>query len=229
MSDTVLFVMAGYPGAGKSTLLARAAELGYPLFGSAHSGLYARLAGIRDPAGKRAFFFTQNDLPRLDSTGGAPEHMVLEVDLVSIFSLVNYYLVDAKLLPPDRFFLVNRPPDSLVDKHHNMLALQSIFGLGFFRRFDSILVNTLYTPWHVCAAQWREREIRRNAIADPIVDFRQQHFFSEANAAGCSAIHRAIYDAWIGSMHALRPKMALVSRLAEAGTLVIDEIDLTGG
>lgn len=229
MSDTVLFIMAGYPGAGKSTLLARAAELRYPIFGSEHSRLYAELAVIRDPAGRRSFFFTQNDLPRLDSTAGVAGHMVLEVDLISIFSLLNNYLVDAKLLPPDRFFLVDRPPESLVDKHHNMLALETIFGLGFFQRFDSILVNTLYAPWHVCARQWQEREMRRNAIADPIASFRGQHFFNETDAAGCSAMHRSIYGAWIDSIHALRPKIALVSRLTDEGSLVIDEVDLAGG
>jgi hypothetical protein len=228
MSDKVLFLLAGYPGAGKSLLLGRAETQGHPIFGSEHNGRFAALAQHRDAEGRPRVYYTQNDIPLLDSTGAAPDGMILEVDLVSIFSLMASYLAVSNLLPPEQRFLADRPADRLADRHDNELALRRVLRLDIFRRFDVILVNTLYAPWHVCAKQWLDREAKRGRIVSPLARFRHETFFNPATAALCTAIHRSIYDAWIDSIHVLRPRVALLSRVIE-GALVMDEVDLGTG
>jgi hypothetical protein len=55
---------------------------------------------------------------------------------------------------------------------------------------------------------------------------RHELFFNQANAAVCSAVHRAIYDAWLESLRILEPRLCLVSRVTE-GRLMLDEILLS--
>lgn len=206
MSEHFLFVLAGCRAAGKTTLLAHALRNRIPIFGK-QCDAYFQATNIPSAFPEwafrpqqildRGFWFSEGDISFLARVDELPQHVVIHIDLLS---------------------LVCRAPrllKSLAVKSDNLEVFNAELANPFFRRFDHVVVNTLYAPWEVAATQWHARNRRSGAMhADPMVkilfDFKQPR----------RDIHEAIYESWVSATTALRPELSVMSQIKNGRLLM---------
>lgn len=218
--ERILFLLAGYPGVGKTTLLTSALRQQFPLFGNRYDTLFQATRiptsfpewaiGAKETL-KRGTWFSDRHIPYLSTLPELPAHVVMHIDLVSqLTPSPKSGHCPAALIP-----LLPRTTQSLADEAGNDHFFKHVLSTDFYRRFDRVVVNTLYAPWRTIARQWHARQ-----AAQKLPYGRLRLFAHERPGAD---IHMAIYKSWVRSATVLDPELMLLSRV-EQGRLVIEQI-----
>jgi hypothetical protein len=218
--ESVLFILAGYPGVGKTTLLTMALRQQAPLFGEKYNALFqSTRIPTRFPEWaisaqetlERGTWFSDRHIPYLSTLPELPAHVVLHIDLVTqLTPSPTSSHCPAALIP-----LLPRTPRSLADEAGNDHVFKHVLSIDFYRRFDCVVINTLYAPWRTIAHQWLARQ-----RAQKLPSGRQGLFTHEGPGMD---IHGAIYKSWLRSAAVLEPELMLFSRM-EQGRLIMGEI-----
>lgn len=218
--EKVLFILAGYSGVGKTTLLASALRQRTPLFGHKYDALFQSTripsrfpewaVGAKETL-EGGTWFSDRHIPYLSTLTELPAHVVMHMDLVSqLTPSRNSGQCPAALLP-----LLPRTTQTLADQAVNDRFFKHILSTGFYRRFDRVVINTLYAPWRTIAPRWRTRQAALKLPTGRLLLFQHERPGAD--------IHRAIYKSWFRCAAVLDPELMLFSRVKQ-GRLIMTQI-----
>lgn len=150
--SSTLYILAGCSGAGKSTLLRLALAKKLPIFGAAAdhefqstaipSRFPESLLTFEDTLRERTWFQAIH-LRQLSSLDPVPTTVVLHVDLVNVVVQLQNDLHCFGVAPRALQELIPIQREQLVDPSATRGVFTAWLSLGFFHRFQSVLVNTL--------------------------------------------------------------------------------------
>jgi hypothetical protein len=242
VAQKVLFLLAGYSGVGKTTLLLHALKQQVPLFGTDDDALFRtiqpplRLPEHETPIEdilKQGTWFAETHLPALARLESLPDLVLMHLDLNQMVTTVP----DLARSPPTLLDRLPRTMRGLADEEENLQFFVNVLSDPFFKRFDRIVVNTLYAPWEVISRQWNTRRVARkkrgrasmalvtvanlfrairHAVLQVLVLMRQHHplprkrYLFDFKWPG-EAIHQAIYRAWFRAVDQMKPDLMLTA------------------
>jgi len=197
---STLMVLAGAKGTGKSVLLNYALKNGIPLFGAEFDQTFQafstpgtefefRLSPLEVvnlktwASGPHLPFFAQAPQP--------PNTLLVHLDLMNFCSFkVRSW---AQLGSPDsNLFHMQRNPQSRI-----------------FSRYETIVVNTLYTPWRISAERFHARRLKLGRKTPP----NELKLYDLD--AGSAEVFEATYRAWLLFLETIDLKRHLVTRWHE--------------
>jgi len=226
MTETTLFVMAGYRGAGKSTLLYNALSRDLPVFGRELDPKFrsTRLPSrfpewslTADEVLREQTWFSTRHVQFLTTLEPLPENVVVHIDLVSVVSSKEAHYCPGDPVADEVRRLVPRSVRDLTEDSRNRALFALFLSSRLFRRFDRIAINTLHVPWKAAAAQWHAS---RKTVTEATANMAAVLFAHEHPGA---AIHGSIYRSWLSAVDAIQPELSLLSEFRD-GELVIDTI-----
>lgn len=230
MTDTVLFILAAMTGVGKSTLLTNALRYGVPLFGNTYNDLFqitnvpSRYPDDGITVEERILqktWFSELQIDYFSKTDEIPTSMVLHLELFWINILLSRIYNN----PENKEYsyiksLTERTPLNLINDKHNQAIYSCLFSLPFFRKFDRIIINTLYAPFEVTRNQWNSRESKRNRLArSKNMRFINSNIYNSDSAG--DQVYNSIYRSWTNSVSNLAPSGHYFSQMKE-GKLILE-------
>jgi hypothetical protein len=168
-----LFIVAGCAGAGKSTIIRTSHLLNLPLFGNdfhqkfretCTSPNFDEYKGYTD-AKKYGSIFQARHLTRLEQDSSPPDTLLLHIDLKGVVKRLGYEAATKS----GRERIKKRtttptPPSQMIAPDICDLMVSSYLKNPFFKRFDRILINTIYTNFENNADQLFKRKLTPKGI-----------------------------------------------------------------
>lgn len=211
------FLVAGFRGAGKSTIIKTAHALDIHLFGDTYHEEF-RSTGERNLQGESDDFdtalqiganFQGRHIRNLSKETSPPKTLLIQVDLHLLINKLGYssapkeYQRKIRQLTP-----IPTPKNKKCNPEICDLMAKGFLHNPFFRRFRTILANTIYTDCQANYEQYQERKNRGKniAIKEPSESLRNAH-----NLA---------YKSWQKNIDILNPAKIFLTHVSESGDLV---------
>ena len=199
----VLFILAGYPASGKSTVLEKALANNWPLFGTRFNHQFQRtrlppiypewrLSG--DEILSNGCWFGGRNIGFLNSLERLPDQVVLHLDLLHLATIWDHF----PPLDEEALARFPRQASGLSSEIENDSFFALALGHELYRKFEHIIINTLYVPWETNARQWRDRLSKNPGLGD----FKAPLFDPTRPMKGG---HRELYSSWFGNLALLNP------------------------
>lgn len=193
-------VLAGAKGTGKSALLKYALKNGVPLFGAEFDRTFQAFS---TPGTEFEFRLSPMEVLSLNTWASGPH--------LSFFAKAPQ--------PPDALLvhldLMNfcgfkvRGWTQLASPDSNLLHMQRNPQSRIFSRYETIVVNTLYTPWRISAERFHARRLRLGRKTPP-----NELKLYDLNG-GAAEVFEATYKAWLLFLETIDPTRHLVTRWHE--------------
>ncbi|GIX29998.1 MAG: hypothetical protein KatS3mg124_0470 [Porticoccaceae bacterium] len=159
-SHRALFLLAGFPASGKSWLLERAFQgAANPFLTFLGSDLH-QLDPPRLPPGAPPLPEPQRPwlggihLQHIAHLHTTPPVLLIHLDLLNLLIRRDHFFEY-----PDEVLtgILPRRPSNILDEAITKRQIDLFLAQKVFHRFDRLVVNTLFTPWHVVAQRWLAR------------------------------------------------------------------------
>ena len=223
-----LFIVAGCAGAGKSTIIRSAYLLDLPLFGSDFHHKFRKTCttpnfdeckGYSD-AIKYGSIFQARHLTRLELDPSPPETLLIHIDLKGVVKRLGY---DAAT-NSDRKRIKKRTTapitnSQMIEPKICDLMVSSYLKNPFFKRFNKILINTIYTDFTINAKQLFGRKFLPGST-EKIADSWRNLGFKTADLA--ERFHREAYNSWERNLHLLKPEKIFITSVNASDSLIIN-------
>ncbi len=171
-------------------------------------------------AKKYGSIFQARHITRLEPDPSPPDTLLLHIDLKGVVKRLGYEAATKS----DRLRIKKRitsptPHSQMIAPDVCDLMISSYLKNPFFKRFDRILVNTIYSNFENNAKQLFERKLTQgstNKIADA---WRNLGFKSIDLAAN---FHKEAYSSWERNLHLLKPEKIFITSVSEFDELFIN-------
>jgi len=221
MTSSTLFILAGFRGVGKSTVCATALQKKTALFGEKWDGLFQQIQiPSHYPEWEIPFeqllaektWFGDSNLNPLASHHELINPLLFQIDILSLLS--NRHCYPNLTLPSPLSDKTEQAFDALANPQINEYAFEQYLSHTFFKRYDNIIVNTLYAPWQITANQY---EKRKGLAFQPHL-FPDFYFHLRQNG---ESIYESIYQSWlIAAQRILKPTEMLISKVTDQQLLI---------
>ena len=223
-----MFIVAGCAGAGKSTIIRTSHLLNLPLFGNdfhqkfretCTSPNFDEYKGYTD-AKKYGSIFQARHLTRLEQDSSPPDTLLLHIDLKGVVKRLGYEAATKS----GRERIKKRtttptPPSQMIAPDICDLMVSSYLKNPFFKRFDRILINTIYTNFENNADQLFKRKLTPKGIKKIATEWRNLGFKSTDLAM---SFHKETYNSWERNLHILKPEKTFITSVSESDELFIN-------
>ena len=242
-ADT-LMILAGPSGSGKSSILQAAYKEKIPLFGVDHQACFRQSCkdksfreyyNYRDALRKRSFFQTHH-VKSLTLEHALPRFVLLHVDLYAALLGIDpsSYPRSLKAREACRAFWAKRNGNksrlaskrgrrsfiSLQIPSENDQIMRLYLQYPFFKRFQRIVVNTVFCEFSENAQQLTGRKAKRSAKA---LTLQSRYKYFQAPDAMAQSIHQELYASWERNLSILNPASISKTQVSESGDLLLNE------
>ncbi|MGB1775364.1 MAG: hypothetical protein ACPHGV_03390 [Synechococcus sp.] len=220
------FVVAGFRGAGKSTIIRSCHDLDLRLFGERYHREFRDTGGVGSHeenddyaiAIKIGANFQGRHIHALAKESSPPHSLMLQVDLKHVIHKLGFTAASKD----DRRTIkamtsIPTPLRSKADPDVCDLMVSSFLRNPFFRRFKTILVNTVYTDFDRNLRQFQFRK----AAGAPLTFDEPSHFLRKA--------HQLVYTSWNKHLDLLNPEQVFSTTVNSAGDLISNDCCLCEG
>jgi hypothetical protein len=196
-----LFILAGYRGSGKTYLLENALKNKTPLFGEKYDSLFQSTRfPCKNPEVKMSFdeaiqsksWITWNHIIPLSEMTKPPHHLVLHLDFISFFLESKFR--KQRTVPETISFLSKKQ-----NVEEWMALLLNWLNRRLVKKYQSLVINTLVTPWEIIAERLKEREYAPSTVS---------YALFKASGSG-KEIQDYFYEAWFEGVSVLNPDLLL--------------------
>ena len=214
------FVVAGFRGAGKSTIIKTSHALNIHLFGDTYHEKF-RSTGEKNLQGESDDFdtalqlganFQGRHIRNLSKETSPPKTLLIQVDLHLLINKLGYssapkeYQRKIRQLTP-----IPTPKNNKCNPKVCDLMAKGFLQNPFFRRFRTILVNTIHTD---CQANYKQYQERKN---------RGQDIPLKEPSESLRNAHELAYKSWQDNLGLLNPVETFLTHVSESGDLVSNE------
>ena len=211
------FLVAGFRGAGKSTIITTSHALDIHLFGDTYHEKF-RSTGEKNFQRESDDFttaiqiganFQGRHIHNLAKAASPPKTLLIQVDLHLLINKLGY-----KSAPKDIQRKI-RQLTTIPTPHKNKsnpkvcdLMAKGFLQNPFFKRFRSILVNTVHTDCQNNYRQYQERKSKGNNI-----DLKEP-------GESLKSTHMLAYKSWQDNLGLLNPVETFLTHVSESGDLI---------
>ena len=223
-----LFIVAGCAGAGKSTIIRTSHLLNLPLFGddfhqkfreTCTSPNFDEYKGYSD-AKKYGSIFQARHIARLERDSSPPDTLLLHIDLKGVVKRLGYEAATQRdRTRIDKRITTPTPCSQMIAPDICDLMVSSYLKNPFFKRFNRVLINTIYTNFENNSKQLFERLLTRGSTNKAASQWKNLGFKS-ANLA--SQFHKEAYDSWERNLHLLNPEKMFITSVSDSDELFIN-------
>lgn len=213
------FLVAGFRGAGKSTIIKTSHALNIHLFGDTYHEKF-RSTGEKNLQGESDDFdtalqiganFQGRHIRNLSKEASLPKTLLIQVDLHLLINKLGYKSAPKKYQRKIRQLTpIPTPQNNKCNPEVCDLMTQGFLQNPFFRRFRTILANTIHTDCQVNYKQYQERKNRGENIElkEPSNSLRKAH--------------KLAYKSWQKNIELLNPVETFITYINESGDLILN-------
>ena len=239
----VLLILAGPCGSGKSTLLRAAFRDGLQLFGSEFDeclrsscqGETFREYNAYEKAWRRKSIFQAHHVSLLEQEASLPQSVLLHVDLYQVLRGIGPSYWPRSLQRRERLRewlgaerarkegssvkLGKRSFASLQEPAENDQMMCAYLQQPFFKRFKSIVVNTVQCDYSTNSLQLSGRKAKGRRKPHML---RRRHKYFQAPDEIAQSIHRELYSSWRRNLAILDPAAVFTTQVSQSGDLLLN-------
>lgn len=211
------FLVAGFRGAGKSTIIKTSHALDIHLFGDTYHEEF-RSTGEKNLQRESDDFataiqiganFQGRHIRNLAKETTPPKILLIQVDLHLLINKLGYSSAPKEYQRKIRqLTAIPTPKKNKSNPEVCDLMTKGFLKHPFFRRFRSILVNTIHTDYQANYRQYQERKNKGKNIErkEPSESLRYTH--------------KLAYKSWQDNLELLNPAETFLTHVSESGDLV---------
>lgn len=215
-----LFLIAGYTGAGKSTIVKISHDFDIKLFGEKYHQKFRETSitpphdenDIYDEAIKRGANFQGKHIHRLAKEKFPPKNTLIQLDLKHLVHRLGHSAgTKAAQKEISKHTKIPTPLGKKSDPMICDLMTSSYLKNPFFKRFNNIIVNTVFTTFEDNYRQYTSRKVKQGSTID---------YEKAEKRRGEEHAHAAMYEAWERNLYILRPKKYFFTLVNAHGELI---------
>ena len=215
------FIIAGYTGAGKSTIVRTCHEFEIRLFGEEFHQQFRDTSRSPsheendnyDEAIQYSANFQGKHIRKLAKEQHPPKNILIQLDLKHVVHRLGHSAAATKKAQKEieKLTKIPTPRGRKSDPKICDLMMSNYLKNPFFKRFKSIVVNTVYTEFENNYRQYASRQTQKGSTA---------HFEDADKQATEQKAHAAMYRAWCDNLHLLKPEQQFITTVNSDGDLM---------
>jgi len=214
------FIIAGYTGAGKSTIVRTSHELDILLFGNEYHQRFRDTSRSSsheendnyDEAIKTSANFQGKHIRKLAKEQHPPKNILIQLDLKHVVHRLGHSAATKKAQKKiEKLTKIPTPRSKKSDPTICGIMMANYLKNPFFKRFKSIVVNTVFTDFEANYRQYSSRKTQKGSTA---------HFEDTDKQETEQKAHAAMYTAWRNNLHLLNPEQQFITIVNSDGDLM---------
>ena len=169
---------------------------------------------------KYGSIFQARHIARLERDSSPPDTLLLHIDLKGVVKRLGYEAATQRnRMRIDKRITTPTPCSQMIAPDICDLMVSSYLKNPFFKRFNRVLINTIYTNFENNSKQLFERLLTRGSTNKAASQWKNLGFKS-ANLA--SQFHKEAYDSWERNLHLLNPEKMFITSVSDSDELFIN-------